>query len=70
MPHHFLDEEPGKSCERHTVNGDADTLLNCSDGAFDFADMSVGGCGIKGNGREFVVETFEFHAQGDVSVVL
>ena len=41
------------------MHGGAYTLLDCSDGSFDLADVGVSGCGVEGDGRQVISKALE-----------
>ena len=58
--HHVLHEKTRKSTERESVGTCSQPLLDCAYGAFHFADVTVGGDHIHGDGEQVGAKAFEF----------
>jgi hypothetical protein len=56
----FLNEDPGKTRERHTVDGSTDGFFNGSDGAFNLRNMGIRGADREVNRRETGLKWGEF----------
>jgi hypothetical protein len=64
---HVGDHDFGKASEREAVHAATETLLNCTDGSFDFTDVTVGGDDVHGDGTNIVTDAVKFIVGVDVT---